>query len=58
MDVGRSLNPAIDIGQIEGAFVQGMGWSCIEELIWGDDEHPWVRTKGALFSCGPGTYGR
>ncbi len=36
-DVGKSLNPAIDIGQIEGAFIQGMGWLTNEELIWGDD---------------------
>jgi xanthine dehydrogenase/oxidase len=55
MDVGKSLNPAIDIGQIEGAFVQGMGWSCIEELVWGDDQHQWVR-PGTLFTRGPGTY--
>jgi xanthine dehydrogenase large subunit len=33
-DVGHSLNPAIDIGQIEGAFVQGMGWLTNEELVW------------------------
>lgn len=34
MDVGRSLNPAIDIGQIEGAFIQGQGWSTIEEPLF------------------------
>lgn len=36
-DAGESINPAIDIGQIEGAFVQGMGWLTTEELVWGDD---------------------
>jgi xanthine dehydrogenase molybdopterin-binding subunit B len=34
MDVGNSLNPTIDIGQIEGAFVQGLGWVTLEELVW------------------------
>ncbi|MCZ6828305.1 MAG: xanthine dehydrogenase molybdopterin binding subunit [Gammaproteobacteria bacterium] len=36
-DVGRSLNPAVDIGQVEGGFVQGMGWLTTEELVWGKD---------------------
>ena len=35
-DVGQSLNPALDIGQVEGAFVQGMGWLTTEELVWKD----------------------
>ena len=37
MDVGRSLNPAIDIGQIEGAFVQGLGYVTMEEMVHGSD---------------------
>jgi len=48
MDVGESLNPAIDIGQIEGAFVQGMGWCTMEEVVWSQ--------AGALLSRGPGWY--
>jgi xanthine dehydrogenase large subunit len=48
-DVGRSLNPAVDIGQIEGAFVQGMGWLTMEELVW----HP---VTGALSTHAPSTY--
>jgi xanthine dehydrogenase/oxidase len=55
MDVGKSINPAIDIGQIEGAFIQGYGWSTMEELVWGDKDHRWVR-EGSLFTKGPGTY--
>ena len=48
-DVGRSLNPAIDIGQIEGAFIQGMGWLTTEELKW----HP---KTGMLTTHAPSTY--
>jgi xanthine dehydrogenase/oxidase len=55
MDIGKSINPALDIGQIEGAFIQGFGWSTMEELVWGDSDHPWVR-PGHLFTRGPGTY--
>jgi len=47
-DVGDSLNPAIDLGQIEGAFVQGMGWLTTEELVWNE--------KGRLMTNGPATY--
>jgi xanthine dehydrogenase large subunit len=47
-DVGKSLNPAIDIGQIEGAFVQGMGWLTTEELWWD--------AKGRLRTHAPSTY--
>ena len=47
-DVGRSLNPAIDIGQIEGAYIQGMGWLTTEDLVWSDN--------GRLLSNGPATY--
>ncbi len=47
-DVGLSLNPAIDLGQIEGAFVQGMGWLTMEELWWD--------ATGALRTHGPSTY--
>jgi xanthine dehydrogenase large subunit len=47
-DTGTSLNPAIDIGQIEGAFVQGAGWLTTEELVWS--------AKGALSTHAPSTY--
>ena len=48
-DVGTSLNPALDIGQVEGAFIQGMGWLTTEELVW----HP---TTGMLSTHAPSTY--
>ena len=47
-DVGASLNPAIDIGQVEGAFVQGAGWLTTEELVWNDE--------GRLMTTGPASY--
>lgn len=55
LDLGHSLNPAIDIGQIEGAFIQGLGWVAMEELKWGDEYHKWI-PRGHLYTCGPGTY--
>jgi xanthine dehydrogenase large subunit len=47
-DVGQSINPAIDIGQIEGGFIQGMGWLTTEELVWNAD--------GKLTTHAPSTY--
>jgi xanthine dehydrogenase large subunit len=47
-DCGNSLNPAVDLGQIEGAFVQGQGWLTSEELVWND--------RGQLLTHGPSTY--
>jgi xanthine dehydrogenase large subunit len=47
-DVGRSLNPAIDIGQIEGGYVQGVGWLTSEELWWNE--------KGEFKTHAPSTY--
>jgi xanthine dehydrogenase/oxidase len=55
MDLGKSINPGVDIGQIEGAFMQGFGWSTMEELVRGDKDHPWVPT-GQLATRGPGSY--
>ncbi|KAK4608374.1 hypothetical protein RGQ29_001974 [Quercus rubra] len=55
LDTGYSLNPAIDVGQIEGAFIQGLGWVALEELKWGDAAHKWI-PPGCLYTCGPGSY--
>ncbi|HEY2558311.1 MAG TPA: xanthine dehydrogenase molybdopterin binding subunit [Caldimonas sp.] len=53
-DAGRTLNPAIDIGQVEGGFIQGMGWLTMEELVWhpndGSDK------AGFLHTHAPSTY--
>ena len=47
-DVGRSINPAVDMGQVEGGFIQGLGWLTCEEIV--RDEH------GRLLTNGPATY--
>ena len=47
-DVGQSINPAMDVGQIEGGYVQGAGWLTHEELMWADN--------GRLLTDGPATY--
>jgi xanthine dehydrogenase/oxidase len=49
MDVGRSINPSIDYGQIEGAFIQGQGLFTTEESLW-------HQASGRPFTTGPGTY--
>ncbi|HMY48411.1 MAG TPA: xanthine dehydrogenase molybdopterin binding subunit [Rhodocyclaceae bacterium] len=51
-DAGRSINPALDIGQIEGGFIQGMGWLTSEELWWRPDGPQ----AGRLMSHAPSTY--
>uniref|UniRef100_A0A6N2L4E9 xanthine dehydrogenase n=1 Tax=Salix viminalis TaxID=40686 RepID=A0A6N2L4E9_SALVM len=55
LDLGYSINPAIDVGQIEGAFIQGLGWVAMEELKWGDAAHKWI-PPGCLYTSGPGSY--
>ena len=47
-DVGRSINPGLDVGQIEGGFVQGMGWLTTEQLVW--------NKEGVLSTHAPSTY--
>jgi xanthine dehydrogenase large subunit len=47
-DVGKSINPAIDLGQVEGGFIQGMGWLTTEQLVWNE--------KGLLATHAPSTY--
>ncbi|MCE2517022.1 MAG: xanthine dehydrogenase molybdopterin binding subunit [Alphaproteobacteria bacterium] len=47
-DAGASLNPALDLGQIEGGYIQGLGWLTMEELVYGDD--------GRLLTHAPSTY--
>jgi len=47
-DCGSSINPRVDIGQVQGAFAQGLGWVTTEELVYND--------KGRLLSSSPATY--
>jgi xanthine dehydrogenase large subunit len=53
-DAGRTLNPAIDIGQIEGGFVQGTGWLTTEELVWQPNDGS--AKAGLLLTHAPSTY--
>ncbi len=58
-DAGQSINPAIDIGQIEGAYIQGMGWLTMEECVWdlkGKKTSDGFSGKGKLLTHGPSTY--
>ena len=47
-DAGKSINPAIDLGQIEGGYIQGVGWLTLEDVVYGDD--------GRLLTHAPSTY--
>jgi xanthine dehydrogenase large subunit len=52
-DVGDSLSPLIDVGQIEGGFVQGVGWLTLEELLWDESDGP---NRGRLNTQAASTY--
>jgi xanthine dehydrogenase large subunit len=63
-DAGQSINPAVDLGQIEGAYIQGMGWLTMEECVWDLKGKPTVNKdgsagfsgRGKLLTHGPSTY--
>ena len=66
-DAGQSINPAVDLGQIEGAYVQGMGWLTMEECVWDlkgkktadgahTSENASFSGRGKLLTHGPSTY--
>ncbi len=52
-DVGDSLSPLVDLGQIEGAFVQGAGWLTLEDLVWDESDGP---SRGRLATQAASTY--
>jgi xanthine dehydrogenase large subunit len=52
-DVGDSLSPLVDLGQIEGGFVQGVGWLTLEELLWDESDRP---SRGRLATQAASTY--
>ncbi len=52
-DVGDSLSPLVDLGQVEGGFAQGVGWLTLEDLRWDDSDGP---GRGRLLSAGASTY--
>src|SRR5699024_11915387 len=52
-DVGDAISPLIDIGQIEGGYIQGAGWLTLEELVWDTSKGP---GRGRLATPGPSTY--
>lgn len=52
-DVGDSLSPLIDVGQVEGGFIQGLGWMTLEELVWDTSDGP---GRGRLLTRGASTY--
>ncbi len=53
-DAGRSINRAVDLGQVEGGFIQGMGWLTMEELVWHPDDG--TAKAGLLTTHAPSTY--
>ncbi len=55
-DAGQSINPAVDLGQIEGAYIQGMGWLTMEECVWDLKGKGDGMGRGKLLTHGPSTY--
>jgi xanthine dehydrogenase large subunit len=55
-DAGQSINPAVDLGQIEGGYIQGMGWLTMEECVWDLKGKGDGMGRGKLLTHGPSTY--